>query len=132
MAPKKTDKSIGSSHEALMIKLLNELLPNHIYIKNGYYSFLMSPKNQPMQLDVYFPDLKLAFEYQGRQHTHYSPYFFKSRKQFEYLKACDKLKKKLCKEAGITLICIDYTKKITSDYLKMRIVKAGRKGIFEL
>jgi hypothetical protein len=51
-----------NSHEELMFKILREMFPDEEYIRNGYYSFLMSPKQMPMQLDMYFPKMKLAFE----------------------------------------------------------------------
>ena len=52
----------NSSKEVQMFKVLEELLPSQYYIRNGYYSFLMSPKNAPMQLDIYYPELRLACE----------------------------------------------------------------------
>jgi hypothetical protein len=115
------------TRENFLFKMLQKIYPDQYYIRNGYYSFLVSPKKQPMQLDIFFPDIKVAFEHQGKQHSKYSSYFFKTRKQFEELKERDKLKKAICKKLGITLICIDYTKEITEEYIKMRIVKAGRK-----
>jgi hypothetical protein len=119
-------------NEQLLFKVLDEVLPGQYYIRNGYYSFLMSPKGRPMQYDIYYPDLKLAFEYQGKQHYHYSSYFFKDEKQFKYLQKCDRLKKKLSKELGITLIVIDYKKKITPEYIIKRIKLAKRHDVLGL
>lgn len=48
--------------EALMFKVLSELFPRTDYCINGYYSWLPSPKNTPMQLDWYSYELGLAFE----------------------------------------------------------------------
>lgn len=125
-------KKKHNAHEELMFKALDEILPGQYYIRNGYYSFLMSPKNRPMQYDIYYPDLKLAFEYMGKQHYYYNSYFFRDEKQFKYLQKCDRLKKKLSKELGITLIVIDYKKKITPEYIVKRIKLAGRKDVLEL
>lgn len=120
-------KRVKPVREGRLFKILEEIYPGEYYIRNGYYSFLVSPKKQPLQLDIYYPDLKIAFEHQGKQHSRYSKFFFKNKKQFEYLKTCDRLKKELCKKLGITLICIDYTKELSVEYIKMRIVKSGRK-----
>jgi hypothetical protein len=122
-------KRIKRINEELMFKVLDILLPGEYYIRNGYYSFLISPKGKPMQLDIYYPKLGLALEFNGKQHYRYSDYFFSNKKQFEYLKTCDKLKKDMCKKLGIKLIIIDYTKKITEDYIRMRLVKAGKRDI---
>lgn len=121
-----------NNNEQLLFKVLDEVLPGQYYIRNGYYSFLMSPKGRPMQYDIYYPDLKLAFEYQGKQHYRYSSYFFKDKKQFKYLQKCDQLKKKLSKELGITLIVIDYKKKITPEYIIKRIKLAKRHDVLGL
>ena len=50
------------SKEYLMFTILDEIFTNEYYIRNGYYSFLISPKGEPMQLDIFYPDRKLAFE----------------------------------------------------------------------
>ena len=60
-ASKKAPKSKWKS-EAYMFKVLNELMPTTQYCINGYYSFLRSPKGEPMQLDWYSYELGLAFE----------------------------------------------------------------------
>jgi very-short-patch-repair endonuclease len=85
----------------------------------------MSPKGEPMQLDIYYPQLRLAFEYDGSQHKKYNSYFFKNKKQFEYLQRCDRLKNRICKEIGIELIRINYDKKITLDYIAKKLQDAG-------
>jgi hypothetical protein len=104
---------------------LRKLLPDEICIRNGYYSFLPSPKGNAMQLDVYFPNLKLAVEYNGRQHYKYTKKFHKTQEAFQYLRKCDQLKKKLCKELGITLIIVDYTHSPTEDYIRKRLKHKG-------
>jgi hypothetical protein len=113
------------SKEYLMFTILDEIFTNEYYIRNGYYSFLISPKGEPMQLDIFYPDRKLAFEYDGRQHSEYNPYFHKTKKQFRYLQECDILKDKICKEMGITLIRISHDKKITKDLIIEKLKKSG-------
>ncbi len=64
-----------------------------------------------MHLDGFNAKLKLAFEYHGRQHYEYDSYFYKCEEEFEKRKRDDKLKKKLCKKNGITLIEIGWERK---------------------
>lgn len=131
--PRKKSKSTrNSSKEVKMFRELDGLLPGQYYVRNGYYSFLMSPKHTPMQLDIYYPDLKLAFEYDGRQHAEFNKYFFKSKKQFQYLQRCDKLKDKLCAQLNITLIRISHDKKITPQLLTKKIEETGRDDVIRL
>ena len=62
-----------------------------------------------MELDGYNADLKIAVEYNGRQHYEYTPYFHKSKEAFYTSKYRDKLKHDLCRKAGVKLIVVPYT-----------------------
>jgi len=117
------------SKEQYMFKVIDNLLPLQYYIRNGYYSFLISPRGAPMQLDLYYPDLKLAFEYDGQQHSKYNKYFHKTKKAFEYLKLCDKIKNKICRDLGITLIRINYKDKINYKLIQGALEESGRHDI---
>lgn len=123
--PKKCKECVNSKSrwkkEYLMFKLLEKVFPNEYYIRNGFYSFLISPKGEPMQLDIYFPNLMLAFEFQGRQHYQFNKFFHKTLSQFEYLKECDLLKIKLCKGLGIKLIQIPYNKELTVELIERKL-----------
>lgn len=110
-----------SKKELQMKQLLNQILPEAVYIDNGYYSFLLSPKKSPLQLDRYYPDLKLAFEFDGSQHSEYNPFMHSSQAAFQYLQECDALKDYLCKKLGIRLIRIKHDKKLTKAYLIERL-----------
>lgn len=63
-----------------------------------------------LTLDVYIEDLRLAIEYQGRQH--YEPVkFFGGKKAFKELRQRDALKRARCKKAGVLLVRIPYFEK---------------------
>ena len=59
---KRKKRNPDFSKEFAMFTILDEIFKGETYIRNGYYSFLISPKGQPMQLDIYYPDRKLALE----------------------------------------------------------------------
>lgn len=62
-----------------------------------------------LELDGYNDELKLAFEYQGEQH--YKPVFhYQTWDSVMKTQERDRRKKKLCKQRGIRLIVIPYTK----------------------
>lgn len=57
-----------------------------------------------MQLDVFVPALRLAFEYQGQQHYQNSVYFG----TYSLRKQNDEDKKAACLKYGVTLLEIPY------------------------
>lgn len=60
----------------------------------------------PLQLDIYLPDLRLAFEYQGEQHFRVNQMY--KRQQLDVQQQKDEEKRKICKENNITLIEVPY------------------------
>lgn len=62
-----------------------------------------------LEYDGYNKDLKLAFEYQGKQHYEHVQFFHKTEENFVKLQQSDKIKKKISKDHGICLIEIPYT-----------------------
>lgn len=65
-----------------------------------------------MELDCYDDDLKIAVEYNGRQHYDYIPFFHSSKEVFHNQKYRDLLKRDMCTKNGIKLIEVPYTVKI--------------------
>ena len=88
-------------------------------------------KNKSLELDGYNPDLNLAFECQGPQHTTFMLKYDKTKKQFENRVHNDKIKRELCDKHGIGLILVDYRvpKYIMGKYLKSRIYDIGQKWL---
>lgn len=87
--------------ERLMCEYLDILIPDSPAFDNVRYKWLVNPKtNQPLEIDRYYPKLKVGFEFQGEQHFRQVE-GMGDYKQIVYL---DKLKKKLCKEQGVLLI----------------------------
>ena len=64
-----------------------------------------------LELDCYNKQLRLAVEYNGRQHYDYIPYFHRNKEAFYNQKYRDEIKKRICKDLNITLIEVPYTVK---------------------
>lgn len=77
----------------------SNILLNYIHPKLTFKNTLIK-----MEFDVYVEDLKLAFEYEGEQHYHWT-YL---RGSPDSQRALDDEKQEACKREGITLIQIPY------------------------
>lgn len=73
--------------------------------------FLRNPvTGYSLELDLYNPELKLAVEYNGKQHYHYNSMMHQSsRDRFQNQQYKDIMKKDMCKKNDITLIVVPYT-----------------------
>lgn len=79
--------------------------------------WLIGLKGKKLELDGYNEKLRIAFEYQGKQHYQRVEYFSKYN-PFEN----DEIKKHLCKEMGVFLITISY--EISFDELQSYIINS--------
>ena len=73
---------------------------------NGRYSWLRG-----MELDRYYPRLRLAFEYQGEQH-------FEDKKFF-------KIKREICNNRSIILVEISYREKLSEQLILAKLKEKG-------
>jgi len=73
-----------------------------------------------LELDIYIPELKLAFEYNGKQHYELIE-FFHTEEEFEAQQYRDRCKKKICKLKGITLIKIKYDEDLSEQLILTKI-----------
>ncbi len=80
-----------------------------------------------LELDCYEHNLKLAVEYNGQQHYQYNKFFHRNREHFLNQKYRDDMKRRICKEMGITLIEVPYTVKIDhiEKYLLNELERTG-------
>ena len=99
----------GWVSEMLMFNLVKDNYPDALHH--------FSPKwLSPQHLDVYIPSLKIAIEYQGKQH--YEPIsFFGGKEALEKNKVRDNRKRELCKRNEVRLLYWDYFEAITYDVL---------------
>ncbi|MFN5825403.1 MAG: hypothetical protein RSE16_01025 [Sphingobium sp.] len=89
-------------------------------------SWLRNARGRQMELDGYNPELGIAFEYQGEQHSKHIPFFHREDGEFERRVADDRLKAELCAQHGVILMTIDISIPIDDlqSHLVDRLVKA--------
>ena len=79
--------------------------------------WLKSDIGKQMEIDGYNSEMQCGFEYQGRQHTEYIPYFHRDYSEFERRVELDKIKARVLSDRGINMLYPDcYLEK--SDYDK--------------
>jgi hypothetical protein len=73
--------------------------------------FLINPiTNAPLELDCYNEELKLAIEYNGKQHYEYNKMMHQnSKSNFQNQQYRDYIKQELCKKHGIELVIVPYS-----------------------
>lgn len=90
------------------------------YIKENYYWKVLENTKiiiPPYEIDIYLPDLKLAFEFNG-DYWHVNPkIYIEIDKRIRHIWKKDKIKKDMCEMEGITLITV-----WESDWLDRRLI----------
>ena len=64
-------------------------------------------------LDIYLPQLKIGFEYDGELHFHYNEHFHGTRENFIRAQKRDFEKDERCEVLGITLVRVAYNEEMT-------------------
>lgn len=83
---------------------IERTLPEFDMLFNYRPEWLIDKEGHPLELDIYLPDLDLAIEVQGEQHSRYVPFFHVSYEGFKQMKERDLFKKQVCTEVGIILL----------------------------
>ena len=78
-----------------------------------------------LELDMFNKELRIACEYNGRQHYEFVPFFHKTKKRFNIQKRRDKLKKQFAESNHYKLVVFKYTEPITYNHVLNKI-KIGR------
>jgi hypothetical protein len=79
-------------------------------------------------LDIYLPQLNVAFEFDGVQHFTYSEHFHGSPEAFRASKKRDAAKTTRCQELGISLVRVRYDEKMTRDLIMNKLQQALDNG----
>jgi len=106
----------GWISETTMFRNLQEIFPEHEVIHHGKPDWLGR-----MHLDVYIPEIKIAFEYQGKQHFTAVNYFG-GEESLEKTQARDKEKARLCSENDLKLFYINEGEDFSVNTLKKMLV----------
>lgn len=93
--------------EKMLRSFVKKVFQNEKIYFNVRLKQIVNPEtNMPLELDIFIPEKKLAFEFHGRQH-----------KTDEYQRYKDKIKRQKCKEIGIHLFEI-WTANLNKDLLQ--------------
>lgn len=112
--------------ERRMKQLLDEIYPNEQRQDNIKPKWLKNPSTgKPLELDRYYPNLRLAFEYNGLQHYEICFGNNEQREQNRLIaqQQRDEAKQKLCANKDVTLIVVTYEDFLTIEHLKGLINK---------
>ena len=105
--------------ETMLFHIVEEIYPDTEIIRHHRPNWL-----EGLELDIYIPSKKLAFEYQGLQHFQAVAHWG-GKAKLEIQKEHDSRKKRICEEKGIRLICINYDEELTNAYIMKRIALEG-------
>ena len=109
-----TKKSKKSKQRNLFL-ILSSIFPHFLMLENYRHPFLASSITKSiLELDLYFPSLQLAIEYQGEQHFDDFPSTFSPLILYQMN---DLEKKKLCDKLQLHLVVIPYWSDLSSHSL---------------
>lgn len=104
---------------------LESMYPGEKFLTQVRMDALENPETgRNLELDIYCPALKLALEYDGRQHAEVVPRFHPNGEaDLKAQQKRDALKDELCKKAGIFLIRVPHTVPFAQieDYIRYRL-----------
>jgi hypothetical protein len=116
--------SKGSKSEEL-VRVVMEQIFGHEF-KRVRPNWLKNDRNVPMELDGYSQDLKIAFEYQGRQH--YETMLFLMDQDLKRIQKNDRLKAKICRDRGVSLFIFTH-KQNYRDFPQIAFEQAQKFGL---
>ena len=110
-------KKVGKNQQRLT-EIVQSLFPDDlVLIEFKHEEMRFSYSNRKMELDIFIPERKIAFEYQGEQHFEES--WMDSREDsLQRQESRDEEKRIACEELGIALIEIPFTWDRKEEYVK--------------
>jgi hypothetical protein len=102
----------GWVSETLLYQIVHRLFEDSEVLRHHRPDWL-----EGLELDIFLPSQRLAFEYQGQQHYH-PVKAWGGQKALEELQARDARKADICEQLGIELVTVDYTEPLTEDHIR--------------
>lgn len=103
--------------ETMLFNIISILYPNEEIIRHYRPQWL-----EGLELDIYLPNLKTGIEYQGIQHFQAVEHWG-GQKQLKKQQEHDARKKRLCKELGVQLVCINYYEPLSAEHIRIRMAE---------
>ena len=128
--PKQTTrrKVVQTSKGEAECKRCVEAITGHPFEKSRP-DFMFNPvTKENLELDLFNYDLKIAIEYNGKQHYEYNKFMHNnSKEKFHAQQYRDRIKRDACKKLGIYLIEVPYTVKIDDihNFIYDELIKGG-------
>ena len=120
-------QSVG---EQICRKCLQSLFPGYEFKNSRLKGQIINPNtSQPLELDCYNEELKIAIEYHGIAHYKFQKFFHRNDpKNFVKMQERDEWKKQSCFKLGILLIIVPYNleKEKICDFIKRELKKYGK------
>jgi hypothetical protein len=112
-------KKVGEGwvSENILYKIVCQIFANRAIMRHHRPAWLLG-----LELDIYLPELNLAFEYQGQQHFHPIE-AWGGEEALKKVQERDKRKAEICKKVGVKLITVSYTEPLTEDYIRRLLVE---------
>lgn len=112
--------------EELVYRIVKKLYGEYQVIYQ-YRPYFLKTDNGNMSYDVYICGLKIAIEYQGKQH--FEPVdFFGGKDNFKQQQERDKKKAELSNANGVKLVYVNYWEDVTVDLIREKIESANSRG----
>lgn len=101
--------------ESILFKLVSRLFGDQEILRHHRPEWL-----DGLELDIFLPGRRLAFEYQGQQHF-FPITAWGGKSGLTNLRARDRKKRQLCERLGIQLVAIDFTEPLTEEHIMARL-----------
>jgi hypothetical protein len=123
-----SEQSQPSSHASKSEKKCKEIVERifqkeFVTVRPDWLKNPLSGRN--LELDLYNEELKLGVEYDGIQHKEYNSKWHGNKEEFDDQVLRDKMKNKLCKKNGVTLIRVPHDCGDMEKYIKRECIVHG-------